>query len=271
MKKYFIILAILGFGCFVMNSCQKSSDVNPNNDQQIKTLYSLGCNLLPAEEYAKIPVAKEIVGIPLKTVVNLACPPVANQGQGNCIGWGTAYAARSILWHKDHVAPYSASVNIFSPCFVNYYSGVCTGSAYVSTALGVLYTKGVCRLSVGPATDCTVPTAAQIADALIYKINSYGTVTRTTAAIKAQLNAGFPVIVAGPVNNAFLNYTSGVLSTFSGSSLGGHCYCLVGYDDTKSAFKFMNSWGTAWGASGFGYIAYGYETTWWSEAYVMGN
>ena len=271
MKKYFIILAVVVFGCFLINSCQKSADVKLSNDQQVSTQFSLGCNLLPAAEYAKIPVAKEIAGIPLKTVVNLACPPVANQGQSNCIGWGTAYAARSILWHRDHVAPYSPSVNIFCPYFVNYYSGVCTGGAYVSSALGVLYNRGVCRLSIGTTSDCAVPTAAQNADALIYRINSFGTVTRSTAAIKAQLNAGFPVIVAGPVNNAFLYYTSGVLSTFSGSSLGGHCYCIVGYDDTKSAFKFMNSWGTSWGSAGFGWIKYGYETTWWSEAYVMGN
>jgi len=174
MKKYFIILVILGFGCFVMNSCQKSSDVNINNESQVSTQYSLGCKLLTAEEYAKIPVVKDPVGVVSKTVVNLACPPVGNQGAfSSCIGWGTAYAARSILWHKDHVARYSSSVNIFCPYYVNYYSGVCTGGAYVSNALSVLYNKGVCRLSVGTTSDCTVPTAAQDADAQIYWINSY--------------------------------------------------------------------------------------------------
>ncbi len=271
MKKYFIILVTL-FGCFLMNSCQKSADVKLNNEQQVSTQYSLGCKLLPAEEYAKIPVVKEITGVPLKAIINLVVPPVGNQGGSNSsVSWGTAYAARSILWHKDHVARYSYSVNIFSPNYVHYYIGGCTGATYVSTALGVLYTKGVCRWSLGPG-DCVTPTAAQNADALIYKINSYGTVTRTTAAIKAQLNAGFPVIVAGPVNSAFMYLANGaVLSTFVGSSLGGHCYCVVGYDDVKGAFKFMNSWGTGWASYGFGWIKYGYETTWWQEAYVMGN
>ncbi len=271
MKKYFIILVTLGFGCFIINSCQKSPDVNLNNEQQISTLYSLGCNLLPAEEYAKIPVVKDPVGFPSKAVT-LPCPPVGNQGASNtCVSWGTTYAARSILWHRDHVAPYSPSVNIFSVNYVHYYIGGCSGASYVTTALSVLYNKGVCRSSIGPGF-CITPTTAQDADAQIYWTNSYGAVTRTTAAIKAQLNAGFPVIVAGNVNNAFMYLASGaVLSTFVGSSLGGHCYCVVGYDDTKGAFKFMNSWGTGWASAGFGWIKYGYETTWWSEAYVMGN
>jgi C1A family cysteine protease len=279
MKKFFAILLIAGMGSFVMNSCQKSADVKLNNDQQVSTFYGLGCNLLPAEEYAKIPVVKDPVGFASKTVVTLACPPVGNQGQeGSCVAWGSTYAARSILWHKDHVAAYSQSVNIFSPEYVyNQIKGSssCASGSYVSDALSLLYNQGVCRWSLMPYTDVscsTLPNATQKADAKIYWTNSYGAVTRSTSAFKAQLNAGFPIIVAGPVNSAYEYLASGaVLSTFSGSSLGGHCQCVVGYDDTKGAFKVMNSWGTSWASAGFGWIKYGYETTWWSEAYVMGN
>ena len=279
MKRFFAILLIAGMGSFVMNSCQKSSDVKLSNDQQVSTQYSLGCNLLPAEEYAKIPVVKDPVGFPSKAALTLACPPVGNQGaEGSCVAWGTTYAARSILWHKDHVAAYSKSVNIFSPEYVYNQikaSSSCASGSYVSSGLSLLYNQGACRWSLMPYTDVscsTLPNTTQKTDAKKYWINSYGAVTRSQSAIKAQLNAGFPVIVAGSVNNAFMNLASGaVLSTFSGSSLGGHCYCVVGYDDTKGAFKFMNSWGTGWASAGFGWIKYGYETTWWSEAYVMGN
>ncbi|NVO11865.1 MAG: C1 family peptidase [Bacteroidales bacterium] len=279
MKKFFAILLIAGMGSFVMNSCQKSADVKLNNDQQVSTQHSLGCNLLPAEEYAKIPVVKDPVGFASKTVVTLACPPVGNQGgEGSCVAWGSTYAARSILWHKDHVAAYSQSVNIFSPEYVYNQikaSSSCTSGSYVTDALSLLYNQGVCRWSLMPYTDVscsTLPNATQKADAKLYWTNSYGAVTISTSAFKAQLNAGFPIIVAGPVNNAYMNLGSGVvLSTFSGSSLGGHCQCIVGYDDTKSAFKVMNSWGTSWGSAGFGWIKYGYETSWWTEAYVMGN
>jgi len=280
MKKFFAILLIAGMGSFVMNSCQKSDDVKLSNDQQVSTQFGMGCNLLPAEEYAKIPVVKDPVGFESKAALTLFCPPVGNQGaEGSCVGWGTGYAHRSILWEKDHHATsYSYSVNIFSPEFIYNQikvSSSCASGSYVTDALSLIYNKGVCRWSVMPYTDVscsTLPNATQLADAKIYWTNSYGAVTRTTAAIKAQLNAGFPVIVAGPVNSAFQYLANGaVLSTFVGSSLGGHCYCVVGYDDVKGAFKFMNSWGTGWASAGFGWIKYGYETTWWSEAYYQGN
>ena len=58
MKKIFAILLIVGFGGFLMNSCQKN-DVQPTNDQVVVSneFHELGCNLLPADDYAKIPVA----------------------------------------------------------------------------------------------------------------------------------------------------------------------------------------------------------------------
>ncbi len=37
---------------------------------------------------------------------------------------------------------------------------------------------------------------------------------------------------------------------------GGHAVILVGYDDIKSLYVFMNSWSADWGDSGYGYIPY---------------
>ena len=39
---------------------------------------------------------------------------------------------------------------------------------------------------------------------------------------------------------------------------GGHAICIVGYDNKTHYFKFKNSWGRKWGASGYGYIPYAY-------------
>jgi Papain family cysteine protease len=38
---------------------------------------------------------------------------------------------------------------------------------------------------------------------------------------------------------------------------GGHVVLIVGYDDTAGCWIIKNSWGTGWGDSGFGLIAYG--------------
>ncbi|MBQ8107676.1 MAG: InlB B-repeat-containing protein, partial [Ruminococcus sp.] len=42
----------------------------------------------------------------------------------------------------------------------------------------------------------------------------------------------------------------------SGEYRGRHALCLIGYDDSLQAFKFINSWGTDWGLNGYGYISY---------------
>ena len=47
----------------------------------------------------------------------------------------------------------------------------------------------------------------------------------------------------------------------SGQAIGGHAILFVGYDDSKSLFKFKNSWGTSWGHNGYGYLPYKYFTS----------
>jgi len=280
MKKFFAILAIIGIGGLLMNSCEKVNVVDEKTaTEQPKVSndwHSLGCEFLSAVDYAKIPVAKVPKGT-LRAAVSIAVPPVGDQGgEGSCVAWGTTYAARSIDWQALHNASWSQSVNIFSPEYV--YNQIkakrsCASGSYVTRGLDLLKSQGVCTWSSMPYTDLkctTMPTTAQKTAAANYKISGYSTVAINTTAIKGFLTAGKPVIVAGSVNMAFEYLANGaVLSTFTGSSLGGHCYCVVGYDDTKGAFKFMNSWGTSWASSGFGWIKYGYESTWWTEAYVI--
>lgn len=33
---------------------------------------------------------------------------------------------------------------------------------------------------------------------------------------------------------------------------------ITGFDDSKNAFRIMNSWSAAWGDKGFGWIDYGF-------------
>ena len=55
--------------------------------------------------------------------------------------------------------------------------------------------------------------------------------------------------------------------------LGGHCVLLIGYDDTRQIFCFLNSWGDDVGDNGYFYIAYDYlldnklATDFWTVRY----
>jgi Cysteine protease len=259
-------------------SCQKEKDGNDGTKVQPVT-HQLGCLLLPTEKYLSINL-KDASRSLLKTapsVLNLNTPPVGNQGsEGSCVAWGTTYAGRSINWQALNPAAWDQSVNIFSPEYIydQIKTGDCSGGSYVTNGLDFLVNNGAVPWNIMPYSDlngCSlVPTADQVAIAANYKVASYNRVSITATDIKAALVSGKPVIVAGPVNRSF-EYLTGatVLTTFSGKNLGGHCYCVVGYDDSKQAFKIQNSWGTTWGSNGFGYIGYNYVAKWFQEAYVL--
>jgi C1A family cysteine protease len=282
MKKTRIILASMAAALLLVValfiSCQKESTVN--NDESIQPVtHQLGCLMLPAEKYMSITLKDAPTSL-LKaapTVLNLNVLPVGDQGsEGSCVAWGTTYAGRSIDWQASHPAAWSQSVNIFSPEYVydQIKVGDCASGAYVTSGLNFLVQKGVVPWSIMPYSDvngCSlVPTTDQVALASTYRVASYNRVSITSDAIKAALIAGKPVIVGGPVNSAFMYLRSNaVLGKFTGRSLGGHCYCVVGYDDSKQAFKFMNSWGSSWATNGFGYINYKYVKSWFQEAYVL--
>jgi C1A family cysteine protease len=241
--------------------------------------YSLGCQFLPAAEYQAIPLAipPEYNLKALPSSITLPSPPVGNQGgEGSCVGLGTGYECRSVDWYiTNNNTSYTFNANIFSPAYV--YNQIkistCASGAYVTSGLNLLQSQGVCTWQSMPYVDgaCyTMPNTAQKTEAANYKITSYSRITINTSTIKTFLANHTPVVVAGPVNMAFELLGNGqVLGKFSGRSLGGHCYCLVGYDDSKGAFKFENSWGTSWASQGYGWISYTYIGTWWQEAYVV--
>jgi C1A family cysteine protease len=42
----------------------------------------------------------------------------------------------------------------------------------------------------------------------------------------------------------------------TGADTTGHSMVLVGYDDARSAFRLMNSFGPNWGDNGYAWIGY---------------
>jgi len=278
MKKSIFTFFAVTLVISVFVSCTKENASLQQSGQDTPQ-FSLGCQLLPPAEYEAIPIATPIYELKaLPFLVNLNSPPVGNQGgEGSCVAWGTTYAGRSIDWYVTNGnSSYTYATNIFSPEYVYNQIKVtasCGSGAYVKTGLDLLKSGGVCTWASMPYTDVscsTLPNVTQKAEAANYKISSYNRVSIITNDIKTYLASNKPVIVAGPVNSAFMYLKKGqILGKFTGKSLGGHCYCLVGYDDAKSAFKFQNSWGPNWSSAGCGWISYTYIKSWFQEAYVI--
>jgi C1A family cysteine protease len=85
-------------------------------------------------------------------------------------------------------------------------------------------------------------------------VGDSGSVPRTNDLKQAIYDYG-PVCAGVYVSSAFQNYTSGVFKD-TGSGAVNHGVVLVGWNDDGGYWILKNSWGTAWGESGYMRIAY---------------
>ncbi|MES1215195.1 MAG: Ig-like domain-containing protein [Bacteroidota bacterium] len=219
-----------------------------------------------------VTVNTTVVEPPSTSGVSLIMPPVGNQGgEGSCVAFAAGYAARSAeQFYKTGAGSYSNSINVFSPEFLYNqvkFSTDCGSGTSMQKALDLIVTKGISTFQSMPysATNgCSLlPTTAQLAEALNYKINGYAKMINTDkAAIKSMVSQNHPVIATIIADNSFVNAKTGFIwKAFSGSGNLAHCIVICGYDDAKNAYKVMNSWGTTWGDAGYSWIDYDFFPT----------
>jgi C1A family cysteine protease len=205
---------------------------------------------------------------PIPASFQLVTPPVGNQGnEGACVPFAIAYAARSIeQYYRTNATSYSTASNIFSPEYVynqTKLSDCATGSA-PTIVLDLIKTQGVSTWASMPYSDvngCSLlPSSTQLANAANYKIASYVMIPHTDrVAIKTMIASKHPVIITIIADNSFTNAGPGFIwKAYSGSGALRHSLIICGYDDTKNAYKVMNSWGTTWGDAGFSWIDYAF-------------
>lgn len=200
------------------------------------------------------------------TAYELKTPPVGNQArEGSCVAFAVGYGAASIhQFYKTGATSYSYSTNIFSPEYLynqTKFFPDCSSGTAMQTALDFIKLNGIVPWSVMPYEDAqcaTMPTAEQKVLAQSYKINGYYKILTTdTSMIKSMIKQNKAVIISISVDGNFFNAKPGFIWKNTGSPFGiGHSIIIVGYNDQLKAWKIMNSFGTAWGTNGFGYIEY---------------
>jgi Cysteine protease len=259
-------------------SCDNSDETITEQEQVQEEEISInfGYIPLPTEQYSKIPLAEQISATKsYPSSIELTCPPILNQGgEGSCVSWGVGYAARSISWQDLYGGSYSYSTNIFSPEYIYNQIKVsdCASGSYITDGLDIIQDQGVCVWDDMPYTDVSCdlyPNTFQLQQAANYKVASYTRLSINLDAFKDQLAAGKPIVVGGPVYRQFYYLGYDEIQTTTRRNYGGHCYCVVGYDDSRNAFLVMNSWGTSWGTDGFGWISYDIMNSVFTEAYVL--
>lgn len=199
----------------------------------------------------------------------LITPPIANQGnEGSCVAFSCAYGARSIeQYYRTNATSYNVATNLFSPEYVynqTKFSADCNSGTAFTLVLGLMKNKGVATWESMPYSDlngCSLlPTANQDANAASYKIISYSKIINSDQiAIKTMIYNHHPLMINIIMDNSFINATPGFIwRNNSGSGSMPHALIICGYDDSKHAYKVMNSFGTNWGDAGYSWIDYDY-------------
>jgi len=207
-------------------------------------------------------------------------PPPGNQGkQGSCVAWAVGYSARTYYLKHDYSEDVTQPANILSPAFIfnslRTTPGDCSEGTSISDALKLLKSSGGVPLDLLPynPSQCLArPSPAVLArQSDRFRITGYRRVEgRSEDDIKGQIYSGNPVIFAIDVPAEFDHYHQGVIDNTEDRGLDfGHAMVIVGYDDDRQAYHFVNSWGTRWGERGFGWLSYRSAAALWQEGYVM--
>jgi Papain family cysteine protease len=225
------------------------------------------------EQLEGIPLAHSpYSGKELSKLVDLSdkLPTPGNQGrQQSCVGWATGYALKAYQEKLE-----TNTLLNFSPSFIyNQINNGRDGGSSMIDALNILSQQGICTNDEMPYNDkdyLTKPTEAQKSKAKKYKIDFWRRVN--IKEVKAQINAGYPVVIAAAIDEGFgkinLFDSKSIWKQQLGNKLGGHAMVVIGYNDDNKAFKIINSWGTSWGANGYGWIDYTYFPKVVKEGYV---
>lgn len=260
---------------------------------QAQTRYQGGLSL-DDESYYQVPYAKNFLSSLSQTKLAPSAslkkyaPVPKNQGSyNNCVGWASAYAARSIIEARTRgwTNPKVIQANAFAPGFI-YKLISPTKSCYEPTAiekaLAVMQKTGAAKFSTVNQICPSTLSRNAYASASRYKILKYERLfyykepaSEKIMSIKKSLAEGLPVIVGMRCTPSF-EYADGYdmwrpKESKQTRNFFGHAMCIVAFDNTKygGAFQIMNSWGTRWGNKGFIWVRYSDFANFVKYAYVM--
>ena len=213
------------------------------------------------------------------------CPPVGNQGEyGTCVAWASAYCFKTALnvidgtWSDPTQASQQCSpVDLWHllPTSGTYAKAAnCEGSNF-EPAFDVMINKGVATMSSVPfkyngknmKMNCDATGTGNTSNKLgEYRVVAYSAAYdgeghgMTVNNIKYYLKQG-PLVIGAQLGNRFMKWNSSAVLSYDDDTYNGqhayHAIALVGFDDSKHAFRVRNSWGSDdWGDKGSIWVDY---------------
>lgn len=246
------------------------------------------------EGYEAIPLSASLMrgdysNLPTRHSLKKFAPTPKNQGSyGNCVGWSTAYAARTILYAYENslISTSTVDLNAFSPFFLYeqvkpYYDDDCLAGTTFFRVLEELQELGVVKYNDYNQACEGILTTTLKDKAQEFRITDYKRLfgsnsSAKTLYVKKAISENKPVLIGMECcNPSFINSAGKEYWTPTPSEAiprtNGHAMTLIAYDDEKfgGAFQIMNSWGTDWGQGGFIWVSYEDFEDYCFEAFEM--
>ncbi len=262
-----------------------------SSSQEQKSSYGTGAVLDPAvydstNVYASLSPDEQL---PERVSLERFAPTAGDQGQqGSCVGWGSTYAARTILEAVN--TGQDPNQIVFSPAFTYNQIGMqdCQGT-YIDKAIDLMTKEGSVPLHKFPYDEnsCSKqPDNYILKEASQFKMKGANRLsisgddyTCDVNAIRQNLAHNAPVVIGMSVGGTFMQDMEGKDTwipenhDYDKNGFGGHCMCIIGYDDfyfdKDGAFLIQNSWGTKWGKNGRAWISYNDFVSFTNEAYGL--
>ena len=203
--------------------------------------------------------------LPGRVDLSTYAPLAGHQGsQGSCAAWAVAYL-KTIQEKQERDWSLDILAHQMSPAFL--YNQLNNGVDYGITihhALNIAQALGVSSLSTmpyDPADHTTQPSSEAIAEASRYKVDEWSRIVLDRdweTEFKLILYNEIPIVVAMVLYADFYVELpeNPTYNSDHGSPVGYHAVLVVGYDDSRKAFKYLNSWGTDYGDEGYGWLTY---------------
>jgi len=214
-----------------------------------------------------VPTLTEVpVEVPLSDY-QAAGVPILDQGaEGACAGFGLATVCNYLLrirkvrpdtvavspWMLYQMAqqadPHDASAGYGTP------NNPDVGASCRSAMKGWSQ-NGVCRRGFWSKKGPAKPIADLVGDARLRPLGAYFRVNhKDLVAMHTALAEAGILYASALLHQGWYDTKADGVIPFSTSFIGGHAFAIVAFD--KAGLWIQNSWGTTWGAGGFGYVSY---------------
>ena len=219
----------------------------------------------------------DLDSLPNKVSLEHLFPPIGNQEErGTCVAWAVGYNLKTALnaiekgWRPEQLdsAIYQTSPKDLWLSIPQSQKGQnCAGTAF-EPAFKVLMSEGVATMQAVPYVNLGNCSGRKTGDGN-NKLAGFSRVVADSITamprkeqLKAYLNDSIPLVFGAKVGDRFMTWNNSDVirsDTYNYSGMhASHAMVLVGYDDSKNAFRVRNSWGKEWGDEGSIWVDYDY-------------